>query len=652
MTRRQALALLAILTLTAAGLRFYQLRRLPPGLWYDEAWISLRARDMAATGVYPIYFAAPFGGNHAAVVYLAWLSRALTDNDPQALRYGVAAVGVLLTPLTYLALRAVLTLDDENEPTARAAALVGASGMALSVPLVVLSRVGFEVLLPALGGCVLLWALARAWQTGSLPAYGLIGVALSFALNTYSAARFFPLALILIAVGGWRWRARRPWRLGGWLLAGLVAGGLTLPLGLYFWRHPDIFSARAATASYNTLGPGAASIPLALARNLGRTLAGLSWPGFGDGLLRHNEPGRPFFDPWFSVYFWSGAALLWRRRAQPGALVLAVWAAVMTLPVIMTDGAPTFTRWLSAFPALTGIGGLGAVWLTQQVGGRARIRPNLLLLAGFLFSAVWAGWHYFGRYAHDPGLFDAFQVGDWQAATLAQQRLATDSVYLIPDLINDSSPTFDLLLRGRGAQGLPPDCLAYVPGRPTTYIVQSGLDTAAWPALAVWAGGVAEAPIRHQPSGEPLYAVWRLPAAIAPHLAHNADAQFGPSLRLLGYDVARETQAWRVQLVWQVTGALSAESIPFLHRYPGDQIQAPPATQSDGPPCGGGYPFSRWSVGEIVREERRVPIPDGDSAETDTLALGVYAWPSLQRLPLSADAGVLPDNRLRLLPLP
>jgi hypothetical protein len=38
---RRYLLWLSLITLVAAALRFYRIGVLPPGLWFDEAWISL-----------------------------------------------------------------------------------------------------------------------------------------------------------------------------------------------------------------------------------------------------------------------------------------------------------------------------------------------------------------------------------------------------------------------------------------------------------------------------------------------------------------------------------------------------------------------------------------------------------------------------------
>src|SRR5690606_13837992 len=79
------------------------------------------------------------------------------------------------------------------------------------------------------------------------------------------------------------------------------------------------------------------------------------------------------------------------------------------------------------------------------------------------------------RWARLPALFDAFQLGDWQAAQLARASAQVGPVYLSPELIsNPAHPTFSLLLEGLPAREFPgPGCLVYVdrPAAPMTYFV-------------------------------------------------------------------------------------------------------------------------------------------------------------------------------------
>ncbi|MBK8988396.1 MAG: hypothetical protein IPM39_20405 [Chloroflexi bacterium] len=112
LSRYTWLALPTILLLTAA-LRFYRLDQLPPGLWFDEAWSSVAARDSAAQGLYPVYYAASFGGMHPAIVYLARLANALSDY-PLSLRYAVAVVSTLTVGVAFFAYSAVFELDSRK----------------------------------------------------------------------------------------------------------------------------------------------------------------------------------------------------------------------------------------------------------------------------------------------------------------------------------------------------------------------------------------------------------------------------------------------------------------------------------------------------------------------------------------------------------
>jgi hypothetical protein len=54
---------LAFILLVAVLLRLLWLADIPKGLWYDEAWVSIQARDVVALGQYPIYFDANCGGS-------------------------------------------------------------------------------------------------------------------------------------------------------------------------------------------------------------------------------------------------------------------------------------------------------------------------------------------------------------------------------------------------------------------------------------------------------------------------------------------------------------------------------------------------------------------------------------------------------------
>jgi 4-amino-4-deoxy-L-arabinose transferase-like glycosyltransferase len=633
---------LASILLIAALLRLPWLAEIPQGLWFDEAWVSIRARDVVALRTYPVYFDANFGGMHPAIVYLTVLARWLSGGDPLAVRYGVALTGLLSLLLAFWAYREIGRLQPAAGFAPGHFALLSTFILAITFPFVIFNRIGFESMLPALPAAVAFGGLARGLRTGQYRWYGLAGVALGLGLYTFDSARFLPVAftvavLALLMIG----QPRRP-LLVGWGISAVSALILFLPLGLYFWQHWDQFLLRAGVASYNTLGPGADNVILALLRNLGRTLGGISLPGLGDQLPRHNMPGRPVYDLFLSLLFWLGLAGLLRRLRQPLPILLLAWLGVMLLPAILTDGAPTYTRILGAIPALAAVGGWGGLWLyTRWPAGWARVVPARLALAVALFlSLVTTGigvYHFWPQY-HTP---ETFGVDDWQAAQAAQAALTDGPVYLVPNLIHEGRPTFDLLLRDTAVQpatGL--NCLPYQPGRFQTYLIDTRFDDGLLTRLAATF-----------PQGEirPLQSDMVLFNLDAPATDHTMPvAQFGP-LHLLDYDVGEPVgNSLPVRLTWQVQAVpAGADYTIFLHLYRAGETEAAPLAQRDSMPCEGGYPTGHWQAGEIVVDAHWLSLP-ADVNGPVVLALGLYTWPALERLPLTETAAALPGHRLIL----
>jgi len=201
------------------------------------------------------------------------------------------------------------------------------------------------------------------------------------------------------------------------------------------------------------------------------------------------------------------------------------------------------------------------------------------------------------------------------------------------------------------------DCQVYLdrPTRPLTYIVDTLLDPQTLDQLAaLYPEGRRETLIMSQPPPSwPLYGVFHVPAgAAAVPPPHTTPATFGQSIRLLGYALGpspiKPGGTLTITLYWQAITSPLDDDHTFVHLHlPGE---AQPTTQSDSPPCNGKYPTTRWATGEIVMETRTLTVPPDYSADAANLAVGIYVWPTLNRLPL---AGVdAPDNRFHLPDLP
>ncbi len=118
---------------------------------------------------------------------------------------------------------------------------------------------------------------------------------------------------------------------------------------------------------------------------------------------------------------------------------------------------------------------------------------------------------------------------------------------------------------------------------------------------------------------------------------------FGDEITLLGYSwaVAAAAEPPRLRLYWQAETQPTADYTVFVHVVGADGTLL---AQADAPPAGGAYPTSLWDSGEIIADERAVPLPQEDDY---SVWVGLYQPDSGQRLPLPgfADGALEIDPR-------
>lgn len=161
-------------------------------------------------------------------------------------------------------------------------------------------------------------------------------------------------------------------------------------------------------------------------------------------------------------------------------------------------------------------------------------------------------------------------------------------------------------------------------------------------------------PVYDQSGNEvtPIFALFKLASPSPPQFSidHPTEYSLGTSLQLAGYDLDGTSltagETLRVVLYWAVRSAVDEDYIVFVHLLdPSGALVA----QHDAPPQGGEYPTSIWSVGELVQDERLLPIPSDLAPGTYSVAVGMYPLETLERLPAyDADGDRLPHDEIVL----
>lgn len=126
---------------------------------------------------------------------------------------------------------------------------------------------------------------------------------------------------------------------------------------------------------------------------------------------------------------------------------------------------------------------------------------------------------------------------------------------------------------------------------------------------------------------------------------HNRREVFASELALRGFEIPVQAvpggSTISVSLYWEVLRALSADYTVFIHLLDGDgELVA----QFDRPPGGGTAPTTSWQVGKILRDTYPLPIPSGVPEGTYEVYVGMYMWPSLERVSVTVDGAPVGDS--------
>ena len=658
-------ATLILITVLAAGLRLYQIDRLPPGLSYDEAWNDLQALRVVQGKIHPVYFVDERRDVEEPLhIYLIAGLFALTG--PQAIggRVISALLGTLTIPLLFLATREMLK-SSQTEPHPRPLFLQGRgeNGIALLAAFILATlywhvhytRLGMEPpAVPALA-TLTFWLLWRALNRGGWPDYALAGSALGLSLYTHPSARFLPFVVALYIL--WRWRVDRALIRRELPRFGLLAVCATIvfaPLGVFFAQNPDLFFYRAGQASVVTFGGGLEPI----AQNAIKVIGGLIWRG--DANLRLNLPGRPGLDAIQLILLAAGVLCALRSERRRVLAFSLVWAGVMLLPSALSDAAPHFGRMLGATPALAMLIALGVVQVSNlkphvpdiKDGRKARPMQSAMVVVVALalgYSTVTMTRDYFSTWARDPGLFTAFDVGLRQSAEYLAALPREELMSFSP--VDRDQPIFrftfhDDVSRLKTFNGRRCTVYPVEPEHDFTHIAVVAEDKNSIQTLQrVFPSG--QIVYRFFDKGQRYAAAFRVEAKTPARVPPEERAVFDGRIALAGFELpssqpVRAGDTLPITLTWQSHAELAVNYTFFVHLAPFPDT--PPIAQEDAQPCDNSYPTTWWSPGEAVEEHRRIALPADAEPGRYTVTAGIYDWGTGKRLPMRSLDGAAGDQ--------
>ncbi len=331
----------------AVGVFFvtFRIAAFPPGLNHDAAIEGLYALRILDGAPYTPYTAAHWG-RETLTFYLRALSIAGLGATVRAVQAPSMVCGILCLPFFYGWVRELFGARS---------ALMATGLLAVSGWHLMFSRIGWRSDFQPFFMAVTCFFFCRGMRTARQLDFLLTGIALALTLNTYNAARVFPLLFLVwlaaVALQAPAPRAfLRPYADGLSVMVGAFAVVIA-PLGAYALANWHVFEGRFAFLRAHA----------SLLDNLRDTALLFNFRGNGNDFFV-DDPALEFPAAIAFVIGLLWAVRHWRdRRVQ----FVLVGLAVSLLPGLLT--MPNLNRGVGAMIFVYALAGLGVVFCVQQV---------------------------------------------------------------------------------------------------------------------------------------------------------------------------------------------------------------------------------------------------------------------------------------------
>ncbi len=652
-----------LLLVLAAGLRVWQIDRVPPGLHDDEVINGEIVEDNIFTG-HPAIFYNTDGREGLFHLTLA-ASMRFIGYSPNGMRFPGLVWGLIGLAAIYALARRLL---------GQRVALITLAFAAISFWSIYEGRAATRsvslIAVSALAANAFFWA----WQQPERSRRWVIaGVLTGLMLYTYIAARVMPLvfaALLFYLALSQRHALRAAWR--GIVLYAVTALLVAAPLVIYLAQNPVVDTRfQALTGTIDAARQG--DLQPVLTTTL-QTLGMFVWRG--DPQWHYNVSGTPVFDPATSLLFLLGLLIALRRIRRLPYVFYLIWLFVALIPGMLSTPAPHYMRTAAAQVAaytFVGIGSTAALGWAEQRGQKWG-KLALFVIGLIWLSAAAINYHNFFvvwpandevRFYHQANVREMAYYEDERPAD--QTAVVGCSPFLNEKerWLRSPRQTIHFMLRRTDLPIRWHDCrdsLVFpADGQWREFILylmppEQNLP----PAITGWLSATQPLPLNafgdsliynldvRERLAVSLAAASQSPAAwVDTHQPAALPVDFDHRIKLLGYEVESIThkpgKVLRVMTFWQAEDQLPPFLTVFLHLLDGNgQIAAQIDRES--------VLADTLQPGDVFMQIHDIDLPANLSPGAYRLAIGLYSSETGQRLPI-AEGEVSHSDRLLLAPI-
>jgi len=411
--QRKELIFLLIILLIASFFRLWQLNKIPPSLYPDEAINGNEAISTPGKVFYP-----ENNGREGLFINLVALNFSIFSISILSLRLVSATIGILTILGLYLLTKELFSQSTIYKLQTTNIALLSSFFLAISFWHTNFSRIAFRGILLPFILVFSFYFLLKGFKNLKIRDFIISGIFFGLGFYTYISFRFAVLILPFIFIPFWfihRQKNQTKKSLLSTFYFLLSTFIVAFPIGIYFLQNPKDFIGRAAPISVFAAENPIKEFIKSLILHLGM------FNFYGDPNWRHNFSESPqLFWP-IGILFLIGIIFSFKKcllstknknwLPTTGHWLLLSWFFIMLLPGVLTrEGLPHSLRVIGTIPVVYIFVGFGG-WKVYQFFYQNIKRKKLLLFSCFLFlfaTFLFQSNKYFLKWGKNPEVEGAF----------------------------------------------------------------------------------------------------------------------------------------------------------------------------------------------------------------------------------------------------